>query len=93
MSISTEINSGRLAELADAYALGAYGVTHKSSTLLSPTTVETNSIKNSGMDIHMSVFLLLLGCVNCYVNSLMLPKRKERLAVLLSNVQCTCLRN
>ena len=32
---------GRMAELADAYALGAYGVTHQSSTLCSPTRYNT----------------------------------------------------
>ena len=35
--IYTSNSAGRLAELADAHALGACGVTHKSSTLLSPT--------------------------------------------------------
>ena len=35
--IYTSNSAGRLVELADAHALGACGVTHKSSTLLSPT--------------------------------------------------------
>ena len=34
-------SSGRMAELADAHALGACGVTHKSSTLFSPTRKAT----------------------------------------------------
>ena len=34
---------GRLAELADAYALGAYGATLESSTLSSPTRDKTGS--------------------------------------------------
>ncbi len=41
---------GRLAELADAHALGACGVTHKSSTLLSPTRKSNNSGKNKSVD-------------------------------------------
>ena len=35
---------GRMAELADAYALGAYGVTHQSSTLCSPTRCNTGCL-------------------------------------------------
>ena len=35
---------GRMAELADAYALGAYGVTHQSSTLCSPTRYNTGCL-------------------------------------------------
>ncbi len=38
MSI-TSVSVGRMAELVDAYALGAYDFGHKSSTLFSPTIV------------------------------------------------------
>ena len=42
-------SSGRMAELADAYALGAYGAIHKSSTLFSPTRKSNSSgIDNFG---------------------------------------------
>ena len=37
---------GRMAELADAYALGAYGATHQSSTLCSPTTGKIATVAN-----------------------------------------------
>ena len=39
MSVFAKINLGRMAELVDAYALGAYDFGHKSSTLFSPTIV------------------------------------------------------
>lgn len=37
MNQSSHISFGRMAELVDAHALGACGVTHQSSTLCSPT--------------------------------------------------------
>ena len=40
---------GRMAELADAHALGACGVTHKSSTLFSPTRKSNNSGKDKSV--------------------------------------------
>lgn len=41
MSVFAKINLGRMAELVDAYALGAYDFGHKSSTLFSPTNIYT----------------------------------------------------
>ena len=52
MSVFAKIILGRMAELVDAYALGAYGATHQSSTLCSPTNskltatvVKENAVK------------------------------------------------
>ena len=47
--IYASISSGQLAELADAHALGACGVTHKSSTLFSPTRKSNNSGKDKSV--------------------------------------------
>ena len=41
---------GRMAELADAHALGACGVTHKSSTLFSPTNLATRLVQFTLVD-------------------------------------------
>ena len=44
---------GRLAELADAYALGAYGATLESSTLSSPTRDKTGSFLKTVFQIKV----------------------------------------
>ena len=46
--------SGGLAELVDAYALGAYDFGHESSSLLSPTRVKVskNADKNDYADVY-----------------------------------------
>ena len=64
---------GQVAKLANALALGASGAILESSSLSLPTTVE-KSIESSDMIKVMSVFFNILGCVNCCVNSKMLPK-------------------
>ena len=48
---SVNFSLGRMAELADAYALGAYGVTHKSSTLFSPTKLATDLVQFTSVDL------------------------------------------
>ena len=78
--IYTSNSAGRLAELADAHALGACGVPHKSSTLLSPT----RKSNNSGIDRQGSfnsfeiyrVYQIKICCSECCIDDKMLQSRK-----------------
>ena len=65
--------AGRLAELADAHALGACGVTHKSSTLLSPTRKSNNSGFKTSVDTGV---LKEICCRACCIEEKMLQRRK-----------------
>jgi hypothetical protein len=69
-----------MAELADAYALGAYGVTHQSSTLCSPTRDKTGYLLKTVFRIKVEEVnknTIKLCCVRCNL----LQKRDEKKAI------------
>ena len=68
-----ETSSGAMAELADAYALGAYDFGHKSSTLFCPTKVGNNFGFKTSVDTGV---LKKICCSACCIEEKMLQYRK-----------------
>ena len=75
MSISDEINIGRVEKLANSLVLGT-----NAARLVGSSPTRRTIRENSGMNIHMSVFLDILRCVTCCVNKFINNKGKEKLA-------------
>jgi hypothetical protein len=61
--------SGGLAELVDAYALGAYDFGHVSSSLMSPTSKKTSEVTNTGLQIC---------CTSCCIREKMLHNEEGK---------------
>ena len=75
MSISDEINNASVEKLANSLVLGT-----NAARLVGSSPTRRTSRENSGMNIHMSVFLDILRCVTCCVNKFINNKGKEKLA-------------
>lgn len=73
---------GRMVELADTYALGAYGATHKSSSLFSPT--KRKSVENKGVKSVCKVVCVLANIMQTV---------KKKVAVVQENLRNASLRN
>ena len=89
--IYTSNSAGRLAELADAHALGACGVTHKSSTLLSPTRnvalfVATNVALRKKCCTRMTT---ILGLIDKVVSTVLKSTEFTKLKFVAVNVALT----
>ena len=73
-----------MAELADAYALGAYGVTHQSSTLCSPTRDKTGYLLKTVFRIKVEEVnknTINPCCKQCCIRCNLLQKGDEKKAI------------
>ena len=86
--IYTSNSAGRLAELADAHALGAYDLGHESSTLSLPTTtfVATNVALKKKCCTRMAT---ILGLIDKVVSTVLKSTEFTKLKFVAVNVALT----